>query len=75
MVYGFWKYVPAPVFVTDKKLNAGDRHSPLRQNFRVLRIYFRFVFHVVLFLSIFKAGGFVPDIGYLVSLFTFCCGR
>jgi hypothetical protein len=64
MLYGFRKYTPASVFVTDKKLNGGDHHSPLRQNFGVVRIYFRFMFYVVLFPSIFQAGGFVPDVGY-----------
>jgi hypothetical protein len=56
--YGFWKYVPASVFVTDKKLNGGDHHSPVRQNFGVVRIYFPFVCYVVSFPSIFQAGGF-----------------
>ena len=63
-MYGFWKHVPASVFDTDKKLDGTDHHSPLRQNFGVIPIFFRFVFDVVLFPSIFQAGGFVPDIGH-----------
>ena len=56
--YGSRKYVPASVFVTDKKLNGGDHHSPVRQNFGVVHLYIRFVCYVVLFTSIFQTGGF-----------------
>ena len=74
MAHGFQKYVPASVFVTDKKLNGGDYHSPLGQNFGVVCIYFRFVFYVVLFPSIFQAGGFFLTLVILIVL-VFCYGR
>ena len=76
IVYGFRKYVPASVFVTDKKLKAADHQCPFRQNFGVVRIYFQFVFYVVLFPSIFQAGGlFLTSVVLIVLLCTFRYGR